>query len=101
MILIVTLVLDYIICNEDRIIPLKHFQSEDKSVDDPSVDQSDDQEEDTESLFNIEETNFGFENVDKDDLKIEHDGESDDDSTVEIGKLSLGPWRTTLRSSDP
>ena len=69
---------------ENRIIPFKHFQSDDKSSD-----QSDDQEEDSESLFNIEETNFGCDPVDRDDLKIEHDGESDDDSTVEIGKLSL------------
>ena len=69
---------------ENRIIPFKHFQSDDKSSD-----PSDDQEEDSESLFNIEETNFGCDHVDKDDLKIEHDGESDDDSTVEIGKLSF------------
>ena len=64
-----------------RIILFWYFQSEDKSID-----QSDDQEEDSESLFNIEETNLEYDHVDKHDFKIEHDGESDDDSTVEIGK---------------
>ena len=70
-----SLILDYIKPG------LFYFQSEDKSID-----QSDDQEEDSESLFNIEETNLEFDHVDKHDFKIEHDGESDDDSTVEIGE---------------